>query len=146
MNLGFCRTGLYAGNRNCSVASFSAGCSAVLIHFASSAAAIGFFVPARTASVDPPQLAETLAPCSHWGMVVARHLPEVLPAVPYRKTGPHAAVCHEAYLPLARPWYHWSVKSGSTETRSSWIRVFHRSTTLVTSGLSRSIVTVSAPS
>src|SRR5919112_3802558 len=99
MNLGFCRTGLYAGNRNCSVASVSAGSSAVLIHFASSAAAIGFFVPARTASVEPPQLAETLSPCSHCGIVVARHFPEVLPAVPCRKIGPQAAVCQDAYLP-----------------------------------------------
>src|SRR5215210_6944753 len=115
MNSGFSRTGLYAGNRNCSVASLRAGSSAVLIHFASSAAAIGLSVPARTASVEPPQLAETLAPSSHCGIVVARHFPEVLPAVPWRNTGPQAAVCQEAYLPLDRPWYHSLVKSGSTE-------------------------------
>src|SRR5215213_10956811 len=106
MNLGFSRIGSYAGNRNCSVASFSAGSSAVLIHLASSAAAIGFFVPARTASVEPPQLLDTLSPSFHCGIVVARHFPEVLPAVPCRNTGPQAAVCQEAYLPLARPWYH----------------------------------------
>ena len=42
-------------------------------------------------------------------------MPEVFPAVPCRKTGPQAAAGQEAYLPLARPWYHWSVKSVSTE-------------------------------
>src|SRR3954451_16593790 len=106
MNAGSVSTGSYAGNRNCSVANFRAGSSAVLIHFASSAAAIGFLVDDSTASVEPPQLLETLSPWFHCGIVVARHLPEVLPAVPWRNTGPQAAVCHEAYLPLDRPWYH----------------------------------------
>ena len=56
MNSSAWRTSCLAGNRNCSVASRSAGSCSVLIHMASSAAAMGFSVMARTASVEPPQL------------------------------------------------------------------------------------------
>ena len=95
-----------AGNRNCSVAKFSVESLLVLIHRASCEAAIGFLLAFSTASVEPPQLLDTVSPASHCGRSAARHLPEVLPAVPCRKTGPQAAVGQEAYLPLARPWYH----------------------------------------
>src|SRR6266542_3894169 len=88
-------------------------------HIASSAASAGCLVCLMTASVDPPQLAETFSPAVHCGSGAARHLPAVLFAEPDRKTGPQAAVTQAAYRPLLRPWYHSSVKSGSWLTTPS---------------------------
>ena len=130
-----------AGNRNCSVANFSVESLLVLIHRASCEAAIGFLLDFSTASVDPPQLADTGAPVPHCGRSEARHFPEVLPAVPCRKTGPHAAAGQEAYLPLASPWYHWSVKSVSTEAAPEVTRSPQYFATCLPWSLARSTVT-----
>ena len=100
---------------------FIADSSSLLMNFASSYAAIGFSLDASTASDEPPQLPETSSPAVHCGSGAARHRPEVPSAVPCRNTGAHAAVSQPAYFPLARPWYHSSLKSTSVEMRSAWI-------------------------
>jgi len=128
------------------VANIRAGSCWVLIHSASCEAAIGFFVDFSTASVDPPQLPEAGFWVSHCGRGATLHSPDVLAAVPCRNDGPHAAPCHEAYRPLARPWYHGSVKSGTTPMMLSRTRGFQKSITLATSGVSILIVTVFFPS
>ena len=66
-------------------------------------AAIWFLLSFSTASVEPPQLLETTLLASHCGRSAARHLPDVLPAVPCRNTGPQAAMGSVAHLPFARP-------------------------------------------
>ena len=60
-------------------------------------------------------------PCWHPTAAVgaARHLPDVLAAVPCRNTGPQAAIGQLAYLPLFRPWYQVSLKSASFEAAPS---------------------------
>jgi hypothetical protein len=82
---------------------------------------MGFFEPSSTALAEPPWLPEEGLSASHCGSGAARHRPDVSAAAPERKTGAHAAVSQPAYLPWLRPWYHSSLKSGSTETRSFWI-------------------------
>src|SRR5665647_1128821 len=121
------------GKRNCLVANIRAGSCWVWIHSASCSAAIGFFVDFSTASVEPPQFPAAGFEASHCGNGDTVHSPEVFAAVPCRNTGPHAAPCQEAYCPLARPWYHWSVKSGSTPTTPSLTSGFQRSMALATS-------------
>src|SRR5215218_1733526 len=59
---------------------------------ASWAASSAFSLCVVTASVEPPQLDEALAPSSHCGSGAARHLPLDFPAISSRNTGPHAAV------------------------------------------------------
>jgi hypothetical protein len=67
-----------------------------LSQIANSAASFGCLLWEVTASVEPPQFAEMLAPAVHCGIGAARHLPEVLAASPWRKTGPQAAVIQVA--------------------------------------------------
>src|SRR5664280_2998183 len=90
-----------------------------------------------SALVEPPQLPAAFAVELHCGAFDARHRPVVLAAVPWRNTGPQAAVIQPAYLPLARPWYQASLKSASVETRSSWISFCQYCMTFVASGLER---------
>jgi hypothetical protein len=95
------------------VANILALAGSLLRNWANRAAAIGFLVDLMTAVVEPPQLPERGWDASHCGSGAARHLPAVALADPERKAGPQAAVSQVAYLPLLKPAYHASVKSGS---------------------------------
>src|SRR5690242_1952699 len=104
---------LVAGNNDCSVASIAVLAGSVLRNCANCAAAMGFRVDLTTALLEPPQFPEVGMVRSHCGSGAARHLPEVALAEPDRNAGPQAAETQAAYLPLFRPAYQESVKSGS---------------------------------
>ena len=96
--------------------------------------------------MEPPQLLDTFSPAFHCGSAFARHLPEVLPAVPWRNTGPQAAIGRVAHLPLARPWYQESLKSASEVARPLFTRSPKNLTTVLAWSFARSTLTVSWPS
>ena len=66
--------------------------------------------------------------------------------MPCRNTGPQAAIGSVAHLPLARPWYQESLKSGSFDATPFVTRSPQNFTTFLASSLARSILTVSLPS
>src|SRR5664280_477465 len=82
---------------------------------AHSAATIGCFEVFRTDVAEPPQRLEVSTPFLNCGTFARVHNPVVFAAVPCSRYGPHGAGNHEAYVLVANPRYHASVKLGSPE-------------------------------